>query len=172
MKDNKFKSSLNSFLKLISDKPHSTGYIFIRRTAPPPSMTVMDASDRSMCIVRRQNTSTPLQALLLLNEPQLLEAARILAERAIKEGGVDLENQLDYAFRLLTSRHLQKEELALMQELFGEEYEKYQKDEDGALELLAVGDFPRDVDLPVSKVAAMSVVMNMMMNFDETSTKR
>lgn len=147
-------------------------YTFIRRTAPPPTMTVLDASDRSMCIVRRQTTSTPLQSLLLLNEPQMIEAARLIAERAIKEGGKHIDSQLNHAFRLLTSRKMNEEELALMQELYEEEYEKYSDDHAGAKALLEVGDYPRDKNLELPKVAALAVVSNIMMNYDEVYTKR
>lgn len=147
-------------------------YTFIRRTAPPPTMTVLDASDRSMCMVRRQTTSTPLQALLLLNEPQMIEASRLLAERVLKEGGESIEDQLNYAFRLLTSRKLDAQELPLMRALYQEEYEKYLTDQAGAKELLQVGDYPRDASLALPQVAALTVVANLMMNYDEVYTKR
>ncbi len=147
-------------------------YTFIRRTAPPPTMTIMDAPDRSMCIVRRQATSTPLQSLLLLNEPQMIEASRLLAERVLKEGGEKTEEQLNYAFRLLSSRELNEGEMPLMLELYRDEYDKYQSDKAGAKELLEVGDYPRDTSLELPKVAALTVVANIMMNYDEVYTKR
>ena len=147
-------------------------YTFIRRTAPPPTMTVFDASERSRCIVQRQSTNTPLQALLLLNEPQLFEAARILAERAIKEVNTNVTDQIDHAFRLLTSRHLNKEEQSLMLELYQQEYTKYQNDEMEAEELLKIGDYPRDTSLELPKVAALTAVINTLMNYDEVYTKR
>ena len=147
-------------------------YTFIRRTAPPPTMTVLDAPDRSMCTVERQNTSTPLQALLLLNEPQLLEAARLIAERCIKEAGPHVADRLNYAFRLLTSRELLEEERPVMATLYREEYERYRKDEVAARQLLQVGAFPRDTTLELPEVAAMTVAVNVIMNFDETYTKK
>ncbi len=147
-------------------------YTFVRRTAPPPTMTVLDASDRSTCIVRRQRTNTPLQALLLLNEPQMVEAARLIAERAVKESGEDVSDRIDHAFRLLTSRSLNEQELSLMKELYEEEHEKYHRDPTGAAELLQVGDYPRDDALPLTEVAALTVVTNIMMSYDETYTKR
>lgn len=147
-------------------------YTFIRRTAPPPTMTVLDATDRSMCIVRRQTTSTPMQSLLLLNEPQLIEASRLIAERVIKEGGESIEEQINHAFRLLTSRKLREEEMPLMVELYQQEYEKYSEDEAGATALLQVGDYLRDSSLETAKVAALTVVANIMMNYDEVYTKR
>ena len=147
-------------------------YTFIRRTAPPPTMTVMDAPDRGLCIVRRQTTSTPMQALLLLNEPQMVEASRLIAERVLREKSERTEDQVNYAFRLLTGRPLNRKELPLMLELYEQEYEKYRADEAGAKQLLQVGDYPRDVSLSLPKVAALAVVTNVMMNYDEVYTKR
>ena len=147
-------------------------YTFIRRTAPPPTLTLFDAPDRDLCIVRRQTTSTPMQALLLLNEPQMIEASRLIAERVLREGGKRTEAQVDYAFRLLTGRHLTEEERSLMLELYEQEHQKYQADEAGARQLLQVGDYPRDTSLPLPEVAALAVVTNVMMNYDEVYTKR
>ena len=147
-------------------------YTFVRRTAPPPTMTVLDASDRSMCIVRRQRTSTPLQALLLLNEPQLLEASRLIAERAIREGGEKATDQINYIFELLTSRSLSEKEMSLLEELYRQEYDKYQEDQAGAQALLQTGDYPYDTTLALPELAAMAVVTNIIMNYDEVYTKR
>ncbi len=147
-------------------------YTFVRRTAPPPTMTVLDASDRGMCIVRRQRTSTPLQALLLLNEPQLLEASRLIAERCIKEGKEATEEQINQAFRLLTSRNLSEKELSLLVELYQQEYDKYQSNPEEARALLAVGDYPYDTSLELPELAALTVVTNIIMNYDEVYTKR
>lgn len=149
-----------------------TLYTFIRRTAPPPTMTVMDAPDRTYCVVRRQKTSTPLQSLLLMNEPQMIEAARLLGERMLKQGGASLEQQLDFGFRWLTSRHLHPEERELMKSLYAEEHERFQRDPDAAEVLLQVGDYPRDQALDSSELAAFAVVANIMMNYDEVYTKR
>ena len=168
------------FSRLLDDYQADSGeklyrrslYTFIRRTAPPPTMTTFDASDRSMCIVRRQVTDTPLQSLLLLNETQMIECARLIAERAIKEGGQTTPEQLDYVFRLLTSRHLEAKELGILQELYQEEYKKYSQDPKAASELLAVGEYPRDTQLELPKVAALTVASNIMMNYDEVYIKR
>jgi len=172
--------SKTHFSRLLVNYEHDEGdklyrrsmYTFIRRTAPPPSMTVMDASDRNMCIIRRQRTSTPLQALLMLNEPQMVEAARLIAERVYREGGKSSDAQLNLAFRLLTSRDLREEELPLMRDLYEQELEKYRVDEAGARELMQVGEYPRDKELPLTQVAALTAVTNIMMNYDEVYTKR
>ena len=79
-------------------------YTFWKRTAPPPQMTAFDAPSREACRMRRERTNTPLQALVLLNEPQYVEAARALAERTMKEGGTTTEDRLAYLFRRATGR--------------------------------------------------------------------
>ncbi|PHN02378.1 DUF1553 domain-containing protein [Flavilitoribacter nigricans] len=147
-------------------------YTFIRRTAPPPTMTVLDAPDRAFCVVRRQKTSTPLQSLLLLNEPQMIEAARMLAERMLRQGGSALDEQLDFGFRLLTSRHLLPEEQQLMLDLYEEELQRFRADPAAAEALLQVGDHPRNIALVPAEVAAGTVVANIMMNYDEVYTKK
>jgi len=79
-------------------------YTFWRRNSPPPSQMTFDATTREVCIARRERTATPLQALVLLNDPQFVEAARVLAEKLIKEQGADVDGRIATAFRLLTSR--------------------------------------------------------------------
>ena len=135
-------------------------------------MTSFDDSYSSLCIVSWHVTDTPLQSLLLLNETQMIECARLIAERAIKEGGQTTPEQLDYVFRLLTSRHLEAKELGILQELYQEEYKKYSQDPKAASELLAVGEYPRDTQLELPKVAALTVASNIMMNYDEVYIKR
>ena len=79
-------------------------YTVWKRTSPPPSAIAFDAAERLFCTVKRQRTSTPLQALVLLNDPQYLEASRVLAERMIREGGASSAERIAYGFRLLTGR--------------------------------------------------------------------
>jgi hypothetical protein len=102
----------------------------------------------------------------------MVEAARMLGERMLKQGGTSLEQQLDYAFRWLTSRHLQPEEQDLMKSLYEEEYQRFQEDPAAAEALLEVGDHPWDQSLARSELAARAVVANIMMNYDEVYTKR
>ena len=147
-------------------------YTFIRRTAPPPTMTLLGTPDRSQCVVQRQTTSTPLQALLLLNDPQMLEAARGIAQRVLKEAGPTLKDRLNHAFRLLTSRTLTQEELETMRELYEEEWEKYQENKLAVNQLLGVGSHPIDPSLDPTEIAALTVVSNIMMNYRESYTKR
>jgi hypothetical protein len=147
-------------------------YTIWKRTTPPPSMMSFDASERNFCTVRRQSTSTPLQALILLNDPQYVEAARVLAERTIREGGPELRSRLTVAFRLLTSRRPGPEELEVLEALARSEQEAFAADPEAALELLAVGDHPRDPALDAPEVAALTVVANTIMSYDEAVIKR
>ena len=79
-------------------------YTFWKRTSPPPQMTTFDAPSREACQVRRERTNTPLQALLMMNEPQFIEAARGLAERTLRDGGKTTDQRITYMFRLVTSQ--------------------------------------------------------------------
>jgi len=147
-------------------------YTFIRRTSPPPAMTVFDVPTRDVCTVKRENTSTPLQALVLLNDPQFVEASRILAERMQKEGGNDLQEQTKYAFRLLCGRNPSAKELEILSEQYHFSYDRYRSDPEAATELLKVGENIPDPQLDKIKTAALAVVANTMMNFDEAYMKR
>ncbi len=147
-------------------------YTYIRRTSPHPAMIAFDAPTRSVCIVKRENTNTPLQALVLMNDPQFVEASRILAERMQKEGGENLEEQTRYAFRLVTARNPSQTELGLLTEQYQHEIEKFKNDPKGAEELLKVGEFPFDKSLDKTHTAALAMVANTMINHDEAYMKR
>ena len=147
-------------------------YTFIRRTSPPPSMTVFDAPDRTTCMVQRQNTNTPLQALVLMNDPQYVEAARILAERMQKEGGDDLQTQITYGFRLTTGRRPTTAEVDLLTRLYEDEHLKFNNTPASADSLLTVGDFPPDPTLNKTTTAALAMVASLLINHDEAYTKR
>ena len=148
-------------------------YTIWKRTSPPPSMMNFDMPERNFCTVRRQSTSTPLQSLVLLNDPQYVEAARLLAERLLREGrGGTIEDRLTFAFRLLTSRPPLAHELSLLTTLYEAELETFQADRQGARALLSVGEYPRDEQLDLAQTAALTVVASTLMNFDEAVMKR
>jgi len=147
-------------------------YTYWRRTIPPPSMLTFDADARNVCTVERQVTSTPLQALILLNDPQYVEASRILAERIQKEASDSLPQQLNHGFRLLTGREILEPELEIFTDMYEDELEKYSAEPEAAKQLLNVGEYPRDQKLDLSKTAALAVVANAMMNHDEFYTLR
>src|SRR5437763_10062410 len=103
-------------------------YTFWQRTVPPPAMIAFDAAERNVCAVRRQSTSTPLQALTLLNDTQIVEAARLISQRMLKEGGATLEDRVAWMFRLVTDRHPSEKEAAVLKQLFNEQREIFAAD--------------------------------------------
>src|SRR5262249_5768230 len=96
-------------------------YTFWKRTVPHPAMVTFDSADRNVCTVRRQSTSTPLQALELLNDTQIGEAARHASQRMLKEGGTTRQEQIAWLFRLATSRRPADKEAAVLERLFAEQ---------------------------------------------------
>ena len=146
-------------------------YTFIRRTSPPPNMVTFDATSREICTVKRDITSTPLQALVLLNDPQFFEASRVFAERMIKSKDT-LEEQISHGFRLATARHPKEEELNILVDLFNSQYQFFRQNRDKAYQVISVGQKPRDTDIYSVKTAAMTMVANTLLNHNETYTKR
>ena len=135
-------------------------------------MIAFDAPIRAVCTVKRENTNTPLQALVLMNDPQFVEASRVLAERMQKEGGENLEEQTAYAFRLVTGRKPSQTELDLLIGQYQSEIEKFRNDPRGAEELLKVGEYPFDSRLEKTHTAALAMVANTLINHDEAYMKR
>jgi len=146
-------------------------YTFWKRTVPHPTMNVLDAPDREVCIVKRNITNTPLQALTLLNDPIFIEAARKLAERTIHEGGSSPEARLSYAFRLATGRLPDVREKKVLQDSLQRMLTEYRKDEAAARSLITVGASISDTSIPASELAAYTAVANIILNMDETITK-
>jgi len=146
-------------------------YTFWKRTVPPPTMITFDAATRNYCAPKRQTTSTPLQALVLLNDPQVLEAARVFAARMIKEGGDDPESRIAFGFRTATSRYPEKNELSVLTSMLSREKAIYRKDPSAAKDLLAIGEMQVDNDSDPGELAAYSQVATAILNLDETITK-
>jgi len=147
-------------------------YTYWKRTVPPPSMMTLDAADRSYCVVRRQSTSTPLQALVLLNDPQMVEASRHVAGRTLREAGVGTERQVRFAFALVTGRRPSKDEVAVMGRLMDEQEAQFQKDLPAAERLLKVGDKPVPGEHPPARLAAATVLAQLLLNHDEAVMRR
>ncbi|WP_245802816.1 DUF1553 domain-containing protein [Cyclobacterium lianum] len=145
-------------------------YTFIRRTAPPPAMTTFDVPNREECLVSRQETNTPLQPLVLMNDPQVVEAARVLAERMLQSD--ELEQQLTVGIRNSLGRDPEREELDVLSSLYASELERFGKDLAAAKDLLAVGEHPADTRIPPEKTAAMTMVASLLFNHYEFYTKK
>ncbi|MGO9468880.1 MAG: PSD1 and planctomycete cytochrome C domain-containing protein [Isosphaeraceae bacterium] len=146
-------------------------YTFWKRTSPPPQMTTFDAPSREACLVRRERTNTPLQALLVLNEPQFIEAARALAKRALHEGGSTTEDRLTHMFRLVLARYPDTKELAELGSTFTDLMAHYAKQPDAAKQLIAIGVAPPDPAVSPSELAAWTLMGNVILNLDEAITK-
>ena len=147
-------------------------YTFIRRTNPPPSMSTFDAPTREVCTVKREITNTPLQALVLLNDPQFVEASRILAERIQKEKPSSIDESIKHGFRLCTSRKPRDKEIELLRKLYDEQLIKFKQNPKLAYNIFKNGKKPRDKTLNLYKTAALSMVANVMLNHDEVYMKR
>ncbi len=147
-------------------------YTFWKRTVPPPSLTTFDAADRSVCSVKRQSTSTPLQALVLLNDIQFVEASRFIGQRMLKEGGATVEDRVSWAFRVVTGRTPSDKERAVLVKMFAEQKALFEKDPAAAKKLLAVGEKPADATLPVVNLAAATVLANVLFSHDEAVMRR
>ena len=147
-------------------------YTYWKRTSPPPSMMTFDATERNNCTVRRQVTSTPLQSLVLLNDPQFVEAARFVGQRALQEGGTSIEDQIRLAFRLILTRQPTARELPILQRLFAEQLEFYRAHPDDAEKLSNVGSTPANPNVDHAQLAAATAVASAILNLDEAITKR
>lgn len=147
-------------------------YTFWKRTVPHPAMILFDAADRNTCTVRRQSTSTPLQSLALLNDEQLVEAARFLAERMLKHGGDSDQMRVTWAFRETTGRRPSAREVQLLTELLAEQRLLFEHDTAAAAQLLKVGQKPASANLSPADLAAATVVAQALMNLDEVVYRR
>jgi hypothetical protein len=168
---------MNAFLpEYVPDKGEGlyrrSMYTFWRRTSPPPDMLAFDAPSREVCVARRQATSTPLQPLVLLNDPQFVEAARALGERLLREGGASLDEKLSGAFRRAATRRPTERELRLLVELFREQLALFRKDPAGAQKYLKTGDRPPAPGLDPAELAAATATAGAILNLDAAVTIR
>lgn len=150
-------------------------YTYWKRTSPPPSMMTFDASNREVCVVRRQATSTPLQTLVLLNDPQFVEAARALADSALQSTD-SVDQQLGHLFRCLTSRSVTADELKILREMYSEQLAAFSESNEQVDAFLAIGDYqasvPPDDRVRLTQLAALTAVAEGLMSYDETVMKR
>ena len=146
-------------------------YTFVRRTSPHPAMTAFDAPNRSVCTAQRQYTNTPMQALVLLNDPQFVEASRYLAQAAL-EGSQELDKGIAWAFRKLTGVEIEESQLNILTHLFQEELSRFEKIPMDAATYGSIGQAVLAEGLDAAQLASMTVVVNTIMNFDDFYMKR
>ena len=145
-------------------------YTFWRRTAPPPSMLSFDAVTREVCTANREVTSTPLQSLVLLNDTQFIEAARVLAESLWRDPNPD--ERLGRAFQRVLGRPPTSSENRILQQLFEEQRSYFRQKPEEATQLLKTGEKPVDASVPPVELAAATLVVSTLMNHDEFVMKR
>ncbi|MEX2579797.1 MAG: DUF1553 domain-containing protein [Verrucomicrobiales bacterium] len=147
-------------------------YTYWKRTAPAPLMTTLDASKRDVCRVRLERTDSPLQGLVLLNSPQFVEAARVLAEKLVAKHGGDDDAVIEDAFRRLTSRRPDSEERPILRRILSEQQEHFSDEPGEARKLVSIGDKPAPETDDPARLAAVATLVSTVMNFDECLAKR
>lgn len=146
-------------------------YTFVRRTSPHPAMTAFDAPNRSVCTAKRQYTNTPMQALVLLNDPQFVEASRYLAQATLALDS-ELDQGIAWAFRRLTGVEIDGNQLNILTDLFQEELTRFAKTPIDAEAYGSIGQAALAEGLDPARLASMTVVVNTIMNFDDFYMKR
>jgi hypothetical protein len=145
-------------------------YTFIKLTVPPPTMATFDASNRDQCEVKRLKTNTPLQALIMMNDPMVLEASRVLAQKLVNEQSSP-EEKINKAFRMIVCRKASVKELGILKKYFDEQLQLFQQKKLDALKTLKIGEYPLNEKLDLNISAAMMKVVNTIYNMEESITK-
>jgi hypothetical protein len=146
-------------------------YTFWKRSAPPASMEIFNAPSRENCTVRRDRTNTPLQALVTMNDPQWVEAARHLAQRAMLEAGEAFDARLDYISTRALARKFEPAEREICRRSLQQFVSAYQADAEAANKLVAVGESKADPKAAPVELAAWTMLASQIMNLDEALTK-
>ncbi len=146
-------------------------YVYIKRAMPYPPLATFDAPNREVCTDRRERTNTPLQALVLLNDPGFVEAARGLAQRIVASGHGSPAERIAFAFKLCTARGPRAEEAQVLLEVYEEQRARFEREPEAAAKLLKVGESPAPETMDPTELAAWTAVANVLLNLDETITK-
>jgi hypothetical protein len=145
-------------------------YTFIKLTVPPPSMIIFDASNRDQCEVKRSQTNTPLQALVMMNDPTVWEASRVLAQKLIKENGSN-DQKIEKAFRMIVCRTPNTKEKDVLNKYYEEELQLFSSKKQDAKLALKIGEYPLDKKADQNALAALMKTINTIYNLEETITK-
>jgi hypothetical protein len=143
-----------------------------RRTGPPPAMLAFDAPRRAVCIAKRERTDSPLQALILLNGTQYVEAARVLGEKLHRDASGDVSAMIDQGFLRCLSRHPDERERTILQQLHAEQLAHFTAAPQDAEALLKIGSAKRDETLAAPAAAAAAVLAQALLNHDACVVKR
>jgi len=146
-------------------------YTYWKRSMPYASFVTFDAPNRETCTVKRPRTNTPLQSLVLMNDPVYVEAARGLGQRIMTEGGRGLERRIRFAFELCLGRKPSQQEVEIIGKIYREQLEQFSQDRDAAKKFTSIGEFAPPPDLDIAELAAWTSVGNVILNLDEWVTK-
>ena len=167
--------SLNNGLRFQQDKGEKlyrkSMYIYWKRSAPHPAMTIFDAPTREKCVVQRPRTNTPLQALVTLNDVQFVEASRKLAERMVTDGGAEFEGRVEQAYLLCLSRRPSETELEICRDVYQTQLASFRNEPERAEKYLAHGEAANSAGIEALEHAALTVLANMIINLDESLTR-
>ncbi len=146
-------------------------YTWWQRTFLHPALLAFDAPTREECTAQRARSNTPLQALVMLNDPTYVESARKFAERIGREGGESVEDRIRFAMRLATSRTASDAEVGVLQNLYKQQLQEYSSHKQAAEKLLAIGASPRESSMDIAPLAAWTDVARTVLNLNETITR-
>ena len=147
-------------------------YTYWKRTLPPTNLSVFDAPNREICSIGRLPTNTPLQALVTLNDPQFIEAARAFALRVLKIPSADDASRLAAAFAHITSRQASAQELGILGHTLARERKHFAQDQSAARDLLSIGEVPPDSDFSHTEQAAWTQLAATLLNLSEVITRQ
>ncbi len=146
-------------------------YTYWKRTFLHPALLVFDAPNRESCTVQRPRSNTPLQALVLLNDVQFVEAARVFAQRIIHSGGTEFSDRLEFAFRWALSRPPGPIGKQVLEDLYRQQLSEYRQNPAAASKLIAFGESEVPSDIDVVELAAWTAVARTILNLHETITR-
>jgi hypothetical protein len=146
-------------------------YTLWKRQAPPASMDIFDGPTREVCVVRRERTNTPMQALVMMNDPQFVEASRVLAQGALSASREDLNAALDFMTVRVLARTFTPAERTIVRRAHQDFLAHYEANSAAAAQLLAVGESKADANLPPAQLAALTMVANQIFSLDEALNK-
>ncbi|MEP7144286.1 MAG: PSD1 and planctomycete cytochrome C domain-containing protein [Ferruginibacter sp.] len=165
------RGELKTYIQDKGDALYRRGmYTFIKLTVPPPSMILFDASNRDQCEVKRSQTNTPLQALMMMNDPTVLEAARVLSQKLMEEN-ISAEEKIKKAFRRIICRVASSKENSILKTYYDDQLKQFREKQLDATATLNVGEYPFDKKPDINSTAALMKVINMIYNMEEAITK-
>ena len=145
-------------------------YTFIKLTVPPPGMMLFDASNRDQCEVKRSQTNTPLQALMMMNDPTVLEASRVFAEKLMEEN-TTIEEKIRKAFRRIICRNATDKENSILKLYYDDQLQQFKQKQLDAAATLNVGEFTMNKKVDANTTAALMKLINMIYNMEEAIIK-